>query len=87
MVSLDALKEDLIALGQCFSFFTFVESNQKILVADIQGWHLEQNGVNILLLTDPAIHGKARRGCYGGTDLGLEGIREFLKSYDFENNK
>jgi len=83
--------EEWIELGQCFSFFTHILSEQKVLVADIQGWLQVKNTQNgethTLLLTDPALHNLAKTGAYGVTDLGKDGIREFLKSYDWENNR
>jgi len=78
-----------IEIAQAFSYYTYIISNQKVMVADIQGWIQPsiRNGPATLLLTDPAIHNLHAPGAYGSTDMGVSGIREFLKSYRFEQNR
>jgi hypothetical protein len=66
---------------QCFSHFTYVQSDGKNLVCDIQGVWNEYDGY---VLTDPVIHHKSQtreRGSNGKTDKGPEGMRRFFHSH------
>ena len=61
---------------QAFSHYTWVESNEALVVCDIQGVKREHK----VILTDPAIHCKDVL-IYGDTNFGARGIRNFFKSH------
>lgn len=61
---------------QAFSHYTWVKSDKRLVVCDIQGVKT-RTGV---LLTDPAIHDKNVL-LYGATNLGMRGIQKFFKSH------
>jgi len=68
-------------IPQCFSHFTYVQSDGKNLVCDLQGVWNEYDGY---VLTDPVIHHKSQtreRGSNGKTDKGPEGMRRFFHSH------
>ena len=72
-------EEDKTSL-QAFSHFTYMKTNGKLLICDIQG----VKDKNQYSLTDPAIHSDTP-GKYGETDLGLiEGMKAFFKKHKCE---
>ena len=76
----DAQEDQIIKLGQAFSFYTWIKSRRRILIVDIQGWIQSDGDRLVLLLTDPAVVSKTG-GIYGVTDLGEESMLEFRNSY------
>jgi hypothetical protein len=61
---------------QAFSHYTYSESQQQLLICDLQG--IQKNGE--FILTDPAVHSRLK-GEYGITDLGMEGIKAFFSQH------
>jgi len=71
---------------QTFSHFSYVYSQHKELVCDLQGVYEEAFNPPLLKLTDPVIHRrtKATSGSssgYGRTDGGMKGIRKFFDTH------
>jgi Alpha-kinase family/von Willebrand factor type A domain len=69
---------------QAFSHFTYVFTNKKILVCDLQGVYNTDTVPPSFELTDPAIHyysKKGRRMVYGRTDKGKRGMDRFMKTH------
>jgi hypothetical protein len=66
---------------RCFSHFTYIQSNRKQLVCDLQGvW----NAAIGFTLTDPVIHynsSRGRRHVNGSTDKGSDGMRKFFETH------
>ena len=62
---------DLISEAAAFSHFTFVQSKGNLIVVDIQGVGRKW--------TDPQVHSTSK--CFGGADLGEEGMRKFFRSH------
>lgn len=60
-----------------FAHWTWVESNGKLMVSDIQG---VRTGAGYIL-TDPCIHSIADSDGYGATDLGRLGFQEFFQRH------
>ena len=65
-------------LMQAFSHFTYVKSEESILICDLEG---VVSG-NKVLLTDPAIHNRLLPGKYGPTDSGYLGMKRFFLSHE-----
>ena len=72
-------EEDKTSL-QAFSHYTYIKTNGKLLVCDIQG----VKDTNQYSLTDPAIHSDTQD--YGDTDLGETGMEKFLKEHKCEDH-
>ena len=70
-------KDPISAAMQAFSHYTWVKSEKKLLICDIQGWKREGG----ILLTDPSIHSEAYWR-YGKTNLGPDGIQKFFKMHE-----
>ena len=66
---------------QCFSHFTYTQSDGLNLVCDLQGvW----NAYDGYMLTDPVIHHRSmvrEKGSNGKTDKGKEGMRKFFETH------
>ena len=67
---------------QCFSHFTYYQSDGKQLVCDLQGvWNI----VDGFTLTDPVVHynsGRSRSRVNGSTDKGREGMQKFFETHE-----
>ena len=61
---------------QAFSHYTWVKSDKRLVVCDIQG---VKKGTKVIL-TDPAIHDKNVLR-YGATNLGAKGMKKFFQSH------
>lgn len=75
-------EEDLVSqVPQCFSHFTYMQSNRKQLVCDLQGvWNVSDG----FTLTDSIIHyncTRGRRHVNGSTDKGGNGMRKFFETH------
>ena len=71
-------------VAQAFSHFSYLHSDRKRLVCDLQGVYDEKK--NILLFSDPVIHyynplRTDRRGVHGRTDRGRDGIKDFFATH------
>ncbi|KAG2501020.1 hypothetical protein HYH03_000840 [Edaphochlamys debaryana] len=63
---------------QAFSHFSYVVTEHRKLVCDLQGvW----NSTDGFTLTDPVIHHFERSGRYGATDKGPAGMTAFFKTH------
>jgi Mg-chelatase subunit ChlD len=66
---------------QAFSHFSYLSTNRKVLVCDLQGIFKHDATPPIFQLTDPAVHYSSkngRRNVFGRTDLGREGMDLFF---------
>ena len=72
-------------IPQAFSHFTYIQSNRKMLVCDLQGVLTSADAdPPVFELTDPVIHYKSSKGnrnTYGRTDHGTKGMSEFFKTH------
>ena len=71
-------------VAQAFSHFSYLQSDRKRLVCDLQGVYDE--GKNLLQFSDPVIHyynpqRENRRCVHGRTDRGWNGIRDFFTTH------
>ena len=70
---------------QAFSHWTYVRTDQKLILCDLQGVLNQEGRRPRFQLTDPVICSNKRkskiRRPYGRTDLGLRGIRSFTKNH------
>eukprot|EP00522_Entomoneis_paludosa_P008047 CAMPEP_0172450238 /NCGR_PEP_ID=MMETSP1065-20121228/8670_1 /TAXON_ID=265537 /ORGANISM="Amphiprora paludosa, Strain CCMP125" /LENGTH=641 /DNA_ID=CAMNT_0013202017 /DNA_START=604 /DNA_END=2532 /DNA_ORIENTATION=- len=69
---------------QAFSHFTYLYTNKKVLVCDLQGvYNAEAKPCPMFELTDPAIHyaSKHRRMVFGRTDKGRKGHGLFFETH------
>jgi hypothetical protein len=71
-------------VAQAFSHFSYLQSDHKRLVCDLQGVYDE--GKNILQFSDPVIHyynpqRTERRCVHGRTDRGRDGIKDFFNTH------
>ena len=69
---------------QAFSHFTYIHTNRKLLVCDLQGIYNDAATPPRFELTDPAIHyrsSRRREMVYGRTDKGTDGIQLFFKTH------
>jgi rRNA maturation protein Nop10 len=69
---------------QAFSHFTYLFTNRKVLVCDLQGSYNHESIPPRFELTDPAIHYrsvKGRRMVYGRTDKGQQGVQMFFNTH------
>lgn len=79
--------EDLVdpsAYLQAFSHFSYLFTNRKVLVCDLQGVLNADYTPPRFELTDPAIHyrsNRGRRAVFGHTDKGQQGIASFFKTH------
>ena len=74
-------------VAQAFSHFSFLHSNRKRLVCDLQG--VFDKDKNLLQFSDPVIHyynpqHTDRRRVHGRTDRGRDGITDFLDTHSCE---
>ena len=74
----------LAQVAQAFSHFSYLHSDHKRLVCDLQGVYDEKK--NILPFSDPVIHyynplRTDRRGVHGRTDRGRDGIKDFFATH------
>jgi Alpha-kinase family/von Willebrand factor type A domain len=76
--------QDPSAYLQAFSHFTYLFTNRKVLVCDLQGVLNTDSVPPKFELSDPAIHyrsWKGRRAVFGNTDKGQEGISSFFRTH------
>ncbi|CAB9520337.1 Eukaryotic elongation factor 2 kinase [Seminavis robusta] len=68
---------------QSFSHWVYVQTDHKLIVCDLQGVLNEEGRHPRFELTDPCINCKEKgsRKLYGGTNLGLKGLRAFRKHH------
>jgi len=70
---------------QAFSHWTYVESDHKVLLCDLQGVLNQEGRRPKFELTDPAICTNTtiteRSWRYGTTDIGVKGIRSFFRAH------
>lgn len=68
---------------EAFSHWSYVFTEFKVLVCDLQGTFYQEGLYPSFLLTDPAICSESKRRSlrYGKTDLGLRGIKMFFKAH------
>lgn len=71
-------------VAQAFSHFSYIQSDRKRLVCDLQGVYDE--GENLIQFSDPVIHyynpRRINRRCvHGRTDRGRNGIVDFLATH------
>jgi hypothetical protein len=75
---------------QAFSHFSYLYSNRKKLVCDLQGvLTRDADGSSTYELTDPVIHYSSitgRKNVFGRTDRGKVGMHDFFKSIQFLKN-
>ena len=71
---------------QAFSHWTYVHSDQRLLLCDLQGVLNQEGRSPRFELTDPAFCTVKQKSlstqCFGGTDVGLKGIRSFFRSHE-----
>jgi len=75
-----------------FSHFSYVRSGGRLMVVDLQGSLVQDDGQRTYVLTDPAIHQERdnRRGGlqfkvrrqFGRTDRGREGMKAFFETHE-----
>ena len=68
--------DPICAAMQAFSHYTWVKSEKKLVICDLQGVRTESG----VLITDPAIHAR-EFWKYGRTNFGPKGIRYFFKTH------
>lgn len=76
--------DDPSAYLQAFSHFTYLFTNRKVLVCDLQGVLNTDSVPPKFELSDPAIHyrsWKGRRAVFGNTDKGQEGISSLFRTH------
>jgi len=69
---------------QAFSHFTYLFTNRKVLVCDLQGVYNTDSVPPTFELSDPAIHYRSKKGrnmVFGRTDKGQKGIQLFFNSH------
>ena len=74
-------EEDYACTLNSFSHWTFVASNEYLLVTDLQGF---ENGCNYVL-TDPAITCLDDYDRFTSTNLGKQGLKKFFESHQCNN--
>jgi len=82
-IDLDVGEVRLIDFVFAFSHWAYVNSDQKLLICDLQGILNREGRHPKFQLTDPAICSKGgrRRNRYGKTDLGMKGILNFIRTH------
>lgn len=72
---------------QAFTHFSYLFTNRKLLVCDLQGVYNTDCVPPTFELSDPAIHyrSKERRMVFGRTDKGDKGIQLFFRSHKCSN--
>lgn len=78
---------DPSAYLQAFSHFTYLFTNRKVLVCDLQGVLNTESTPPMFELSDPAIHSRSAKGRhkFGNTDKGQKGITSFFKTHKCSN--
>lgn len=72
-------EDDMSDVVLAFSHFTYEESNQQLVIVDIQGWTPDTTDkAKCTFLTDPQIH-SVRYQCFGTGNLSQRGIDSFWK--------
>lgn len=72
-------EDDMSDVVLAFSHFTYKESNQQLVIVDIQGWTPDTSDkAKCTFLTDPQIH-SVRYQCFGTGNLSQRGIDSFWK--------
>ena len=69
---------------QAFSHFTYLFTNRKLLVCDLQGVYNTDLSPPTFELSDPVIHYRSKKGrnmVFGRTDKGQKGIQLFFNSH------
>ena len=69
---------------QAFSHFTYLFTNRKVLVCDLQGVYNTDMVPPTFELSDPAVHYRSTKGrnmVFGRTDKGQKGIQLFFNSH------
>jgi hypothetical protein len=70
---------------QAFSHFTYLFTNRRLLVCDLQGVYNTDATPPMFELSDPAIHyrtsSSSRKSVFGRTDIGQAGVQSFLNSH------
>ena len=77
-------KVELLDFPQAFSHFSYIHTERKMLVCDLQGVLDESVWPPMYELTDPVIHYASSGGrtkVYGRTDRGKKGIADFFSSH------
>ena len=74
-------------IPQAYSHFTYLASQRKFLVCDLQGVLNTDVEPPVFELTDPAIHYSemTSRKDFGRTDRGEHGIQDFLETHECSN--
>ena len=87
-MDLDGAEVHVTDFLQAFSHWTYVFSDQNLLLCDLQGVFNREGLRPKFILTDPAICSIRKEGesshrydRYGGTDIRLKGIRQFFRSH------
>ena len=69
-----------------FSHWMYVRSDQRLLLCDLQGVLNQEGRSPRFFLTDPAFCSDKQKTltsqCFGGTDIGLKGIRSFFRTHE-----
>jgi hypothetical protein len=66
---------------QAFSHFTYLFTNKRLLVCDLQGIFNTGASPPIFELSDPVIHDKKQKRRFGYTSNGQSGIQSFFNSH------
>jgi len=69
---------------QAFSHFTYLFTNRKVLVCDLQGVYNTDMVPPTFELSDPAVHYRSNKGqkmVFGRTDKGQKGVQNFFNSH------
>ena len=69
---------------QAFTHFTYLHTNKKVMVCDLQGIYNTDTVPPRFELSDPAIHYASKKGrvmVFGRTDKGKEGIQLFFNTH------
>ena len=77
-------QNDPVDFIHAFTHFTYVFTNEQVMVCDLQGVYNYDMKPPTFELTDPAIHYKSKSGkknIFGRTDAGEDGMQLFLKTH------
>ena len=75
---------DHIDYIQAFTHFTYLYTNQQVMVCDLQGVYNSDMVPSVFELTDPAIHYRSKSGernVFGRTDAGEVGMDLLFKTH------